>query len=221
MKGGAAVAKDDLAGEWVRAAAELGAEPGAAGADGRWLAAQDASPARRYHGTAHIAAVLRGIGELAEALGLTGRQLAIARAAGCAHDVIYTGAAGADEAASARWAREALRGAGADADAADEVGAIILATAEHRGSTPAAWAVLDADLSILATGPADYEAYRRAVRAEYAQLDDERWRAGRTAVLRSLLARDRLYLSAAGRDRWEAAARRNIAAELAALSRPH
>jgi len=76
---------------------------------------------------------------------------------------------------------------------------------------------MDADLAILAADPAAYEAYRQQVRAEYRRLDDGQWRAGRSAVLRSLLERDELFLSPAARERWEAAARRNIAAELAAL----
>lgn len=207
----------DLAQAWVRAATALGAQPGRSADDGAWLAAQYHSADRLYHGAGHIHAVLSGIDELAGALGLDARQLAIARAAGCAHDVVYDGAAGEDEAASARWARTALIHSGADQAAAEEVAQIVLDTIDHLGATPTARAVLDADLAILAADPADYETYRAQVRAEYGHLDDERWRVGRAAVLRSLLERDRLYLSDAARDRWEPAARRNMAAELASL----
>lgn len=207
----------DLVRAWVQAAGALGADEPASSAAGAWLAAQYASARRSYHGAAHIAAVLGGIDELAGALALDARHLAIARAAGCAHDVVYTGAAGEDEAASARWAREALLEAGADPGAADQVAAIIMATADHRGSTPVECAVLDADLSILAADAAAYDTYLRQVRAEYGHLDDEQWRVGRRAVLRSLLERDELFLSAPARRRWEEPARRNMTAELEAL----
>jgi predicted metal-dependent HD superfamily phosphohydrolase len=53
------------------------------------------------------------------------------------------------------------------------------------------------------------------VRAEYAHVTDDAWRTGRAAVLRSLLAKDPLYLLAT---HWESAARRNLAAELAGLA---
>jgi predicted metal-dependent HD superfamily phosphohydrolase len=78
--------------------------------------------------------------------------------------------------------------------------------------------LLDADLAILGSDPPGYERYRAAVRAEYAHVDEAAWRVGRTAVLRSLLDRDQLYLTATARDRWTAAARVNMTAEVAALS---
>jgi predicted metal-dependent HD superfamily phosphohydrolase len=55
------------------------------------------------------------------------------------------------------------------------------------------------------------------VREEYAAFDDETWRAGRAAVMSGLLARDPLYVTTAAHDRWEAAAKANIARELDSL----
>ncbi len=81
-----------------------------------------------------------------------------------------------------------------------------------------AWALLDADLAILAARSGVYERYRLAVREEYVVVDDEAWRAGRTAVMAGLLARDPLYRTPAARSRWEAPARTNIARELDLLA---
>ena len=39
--------------------------------------------------------------------------------------------------------------------------------------------MVDADLAVLGSEPAAYQAYVTGVRAEYGQLDDEQWRTGR------------------------------------------
>lgn len=96
----------------------------------------------------------------------------------------------------------------------------MLATTAHSASPddPAAWVLLDADLAILGADPPAYDRYRLAVREEYAALDEPAWRAGRTAVMSGLLARDPLYGTRAARQRWEAQARANIVRELESLS---
>ncbi|MCU0260638.1 MAG: hypothetical protein MUE78_06430, partial [Ilumatobacteraceae bacterium] len=63
-----------------------------------------------------------------------------------------------------------------------------------------------------------YAEYSAGVRAEYGHLDDDTWRIGRSAVLRSLLARPALFVTAGGIERFEHTARANLTAELAALS---
>ncbi len=57
------------------------------------------------------------------------------------------------------------------------------------------------------------------MRAEYAHVDDEDFRAGRTAVLRALLDGP-LFHTAPAREAWEARARANVQAELERLSPP-
>ena len=64
---------------------------------------------------------------------------------------------------------------------------------------------------------ADYDAYASAVRQEYSAVPDHAWRTGRSRVLTSLLDRERIFLTPAGRDHWEAEARRNLTRELRAL----
>ena len=170
-----------------------------------------AEPHRKYHDLTHVRQVVRDAVALA-----AGRDKALVALAAWAHDVVYEGRPGDDERASAAWARThltAVRLAGADVD---RVEGLVLTTVDHTAppGDRAAQALLDADLAILAAEPDAYERYRQAVRAEYAHVTEDEWRAGRAAVLRSLLDKDPLYLLA---HHWEDPARRNLTAELAAL----
>lgn len=209
-----------LATAWTRAVTVLGGSGAAAAVSGAELVARYAEAHRRYHGVAHVVAVLRDAEWLGTELGLTVPDAALVAAAACAHDVVYDVRPGVDERASADWAAQALRAAGVGSRSA-EVVRLVLATAEHRVDAEDLLGVtlLDADLAILGASPAGYRAYVEAVRAEYAAVPDDAWRVGRSAVLRGLVERDVLYLSEPARDRWEAAARANVAAELAELER--
>jgi predicted metal-dependent HD superfamily phosphohydrolase len=130
--------------------------------------------------------------------------------------VVYEGTAGQDERRSAQWAVEWLARAGVGDRPAARAGTLVLATIGHTAppGDRTAWALLDADLAILGADPATYDRYLAAVRAEYAAVDEPAWRAGRAAVMSTLLAREPLYGTAAGRRRWDAAARANITREL-------
>ncbi|MDQ0379754.1 HD domain-containing protein [Amycolatopsis thermophila] len=208
--------------EWVSAVRALGgAEPVARAAAGE-LAARYAEPHRRYHDVAHVHAVLRDSAELAADLRLPEEERAVLTLAAAAHDVVYDGRPGEDERRSAEWAGSWLRRAGLAERHVVRVAELVLATLTHaapRGD-PAALALLDADLAILGADEAAYERYRVAVRAEYAAVSEDAWRAGRSAVLADLLAREPLYATAAARGRWETAAKANLARELASLTGP-
>ena len=77
----------------------------------------------------------------------------------------------------------------------------------------------DADLAVLGGPPEAYGRYVVAVRQDFAHVDDDAWRVGRTAVLRRLLALDPLYRTERGRQLWAAQAETNMHAELAGLGR--
>ena len=80
------------------------------------------------------------------------------------------------------------------------------------------WTLLsDADLAVLAAPPDRYASYVAGVREEYAHLDEETFRRGRAQVLASFAERPALFSTDHARDRWEAAARANLASELAGL----
>lgn len=185
-------------------------------------------PHRRYHTTAHLRAVLDTLAEL-WAVGRGGlgegdggaspRPPPAARLAAWFHDVVYEPRRTDNEAASARLVVDKLRPLDVDEGVIAMAASMVSATAEHTvpSDTPGAAELLDADLAVLASGPADYERYVVAVREEHAHVDDEGFAAGRAAVLGALVARPRLFHSAAGRARFERAARANVGAELVRL----
>jgi predicted metal-dependent HD superfamily phosphohydrolase len=203
---------------WCAAVRRLGGDPTAAAAAGAELERRWAEPHRHYHSTAHLEAVLRDAEWLAGEVRLGEDDGAVVALAACAHDVVYEGRAGADEQASAEWARERLAACGLAAETVARVGALVLATVDHvAGDDRAAEVLLDADLAILGAAPEDYARYVAAVRAEYAAVPDDEFRRGRARVVAALRDRDQLYRTEPARRRWEAQARHNLAAELAAL----
>jgi predicted metal-dependent HD superfamily phosphohydrolase len=135
------------------------------------------------------------------------------------HDAVYDPRARDNEVESAELACDTLRGWQVPDDRVAVVRGLVLATADHRAATPDQALLCDADLAVLAGDGDSYSLYVRAVRVEYGHLDLAAWRRGRAAVVERLLARDPLYATAAMRRRAEAAARRNLADELARLRR--
>lgn len=75
---------------------------------------------------------------------------------------------------------------------------------------------LDADLAIVASSPERFAAYEAGVAKEYAALPSAVFAAGRRAFLTGLLQKPTLFLSAAFRDRFDAAARANLQRTVAA-----
>lgn len=195
---------------WDDAVRTLGGAPDAADLIERY-----SEPHRSYHNTFHVASVVRDSWALADTFTFTTEERAILTLAACAHDVIYDGKPGDDERASAAWSRQRL--AGLEEEQITRVESLVLATITHSSDDRLAQVMLDADLAILGSEPEHYERYRQAVRQEYGQYDDETWRAGRTKVLKTLLGREDLYVTEPARERWDAAARTNLARELQTL----
>ncbi|WP_158846538.1 HD domain-containing protein [Saccharothrix deserti] len=196
---------------WRDAVRELGGAHGPGD-----LADRYAEPHRGYHNTDHVLAVVRDVNVLAEADNRTARERAVLTLAALAHDVVYDGEPGEDERRSAEWVRERLAGL----PEADDVADLVLATVNHTSDDPLTCLLLDADLAILGSDPATYERYRTAVRTEYAHVPDDAWRTGRANVLRTLAQREPLYVTRQARERWEARAKANLAAELSSLGDP-
>jgi predicted metal-dependent HD superfamily phosphohydrolase len=204
-----------LASRWRELAARVPLTPGAAEQVGDHLLVAWSEPHRRYHDLRHLAEVLDHVDELAQ----LARDPDAVRLAAWFHDVRHDGGPD-DEERSARAAESLLASAGAPPPTVHEMARLVRLTATHD---PAAddvdGAVLcDADLAVLARDPAGYRAYAEDVRAEYAHVPDGDFRAGRAAVLSALVAQPRLFRTDEGAGRWEAAARRNVASELAELA---
>ncbi|WP_210439890.1 HD domain-containing protein [Nocardioides xinjiangensis] len=165
-----------------------------------------------YHDRLHLTEVLDRLDRLAAA-GADFDPVTV-RLAAWFHDAVYDGADD-DEERSAAWAERAL-----PEPYAEEVARLVRMTAHHRPSDedPAACALSDADLAILAAPPERYDAYVAGVRADFAEVPDADFRAGRAAVLRDLAAKPYVFHTAPARELWEAAARANLERELGELS---
>jgi predicted metal-dependent HD superfamily phosphohydrolase len=184
------------------------------------LLARHRQPHRRYHTATHVMWVLRHIDDLAA--DSTPVDVDAVRAAALFHDAVYDPRSPTNEHDSAVLARRVLADCGWEAARVERVAALIELTAGHdpAGDTdPGADILLDADLAILGAEPADYRAYVTGVRVEYAHVDDDGWRTGRAAVLRSFLDRPAIYRTTSMQTARERRARANLSAELADLQR--
>lgn len=164
-------------------------------------------PGRHYHDLRHLREVLDRLAEL-------GCEQVPVLLAAWFHDAVHEGG-GDDEERSAAWAERAL-----PPDLAREVARLVRVTERHRpgDDDPAGQLLSDADLAILDAPRDRYAEYVRDVRREYVGVPHDDFTRGRAAVLRDLLAKDALFHTLAARDRWEARARANVAAELATLT---
>lgn len=170
-----------------------------------------AGPGRRYHDTLHLTEVLGHVEELLDRDDPAWEPVVLAA---WFHDAVHEGRDD-DEERSAAWAEDALRGH----PHAAEVARLVRLTVHHRpaGDDLAGRVLCDADLAVLAAPPERYAAYVDGVRQEYAHVPDDAFAAGRTAVLRDLLAGP-LFHTPRGRERWERQARANVEAELSRLA---
>ncbi len=180
----------------------------------RALEAAYAEKHRRYHTAAHIRAMLRHLDDVRDRVQRPDAlELAI-----WFHDAVYKTRSAHNERDSADWARDFLLHNGAQAELAEHVHGLIMAT-EHRSevsSEDAGW-MLDIDLSILGTEPSVYDAFERAVRAEYRWVPWFVYRKKRRAVLASFLHRSRIYHSEYFYSRLQQQARDNLVRAMNAL----
>ena len=163
-------------------------------------------PQRHYHALQHLRECLAALaqwGHLAREPGLLALALWF-------HDAVYDPRAPDNEARSADWARAALPELGLPAEAVERVARLVLATRDHVASDADMGLLLDLDLAILAAPAARLAEYERQIRAEYAFVPEPDFRAGRQRILQGFLARERLFVTPALHEAWDAPARANL-----------
>lgn len=171
-----------------------------------------AEPHRHYHTLQHLAECLDGF-EQERAQAARPAEVALAL---FFHDAVYDLQASDNEARSANWARDALRGAGVPDDAAARVHALVMATLHDAQPTDAdAQLLVDIDLSILGAPSERFAEYERQIRREYAHVPPEVFEPRRKGILGRFLAREPLYQTPGIRARCEAQAHRNLLAATA------
>ena len=134
------------------------------------------------------------------------------------HDAIYEPLRSDNEAASADWLAAVARAAGVDETSTARMHALVMVT---RHDAPVRRdderILVDIDLAILGASPERFEIYEAQIRREYRWAPAPVYRAGRARILQVFLDRPAIYATAAFRQRFEHAARANIARSLARL----
>jgi predicted metal-dependent HD superfamily phosphohydrolase len=175
-----------------------------------------AEPGRHYHDERHLEECeqrLDAVSDLGEA------EQRLLRWALLWHDAVYDPRRSDNEERSAELARRDLAACGVDEDAAAEVARLILLTKGHRvrADDRVGALMVSIDLAILGSDPLRYREYSNDVRNEYAHVPEDAWRAGRAAVLQSLMADGPIFADPIFRASLEDQARTNVEAELRVL----
>ncbi|MEQ8300785.1 MAG: hypothetical protein RH945_09605 [Hyphomonas sp.] len=183
------------------------------------LKARYGEPQRHYHTWDHIGALKRHYDDLSAHWH---RPVPVLWALYW-HDAIYDPTASDNEELSAQL----LEAEGSSVLAEDDLALaaqIIRATAKHEipsGLDPDdendLALFLDIDLSILGAPAPVFDQYEADVRAEYAFVPDEAFRAGRLRILNSFADRETIYFTKAGQNRWDQQARANLGRSIARL----
>ena len=193
-------------GRWTDLWSRLGAQGDGLSVFTR-LAAAYAEPARAYHTAEHVQDCLAEF-DLGRATALRPDEV---EAALWIHDAVYLPGHPENEERSAQLARTAFAGAGAPAEAADRIAALVLATRHHSiPKDPDATLVCDIDLSILGRAEEAFDRFEQQIRREYAWVPEPVYRNARSEILRGFLQRHSIYQTRHFRDRYETPARENL-----------
>ena len=176
------------------------------------VAAYD-GPGRYYHNLRHVQTLLATVDEYAELV----EDRPVVELAVWFHDAVYNYLSSENETRSAELARQFLAHSTLSTERQARVAYLIECTAQHAAThapAPDLDFFLDADLRVLGAEPADYTEDARQIRQEYRLVPAVLYRRGRRKVLEQLLNTPELYRTTEFQQRFEAAARRNLRAEL-------
>ena len=168
-------------------------------------------PHRHYHNLDHLRDCL-ALRQRFEHLADRPEEIAIAL---WFHDAVYDPRRNDNEERSAQWADEYLSEHKHEPDKISRIVNMIRATKSHQAETPDARLMLDLDLAILGSPPAKFQAYDRAIRQEYAWVDESIYEENRRRVLRSFMDRQQIYHHGPLHKALETQARANLSNRLA------
>lgn len=180
------------------------------------LATLYAHPVRAYHNLGHVEQVLGAFDQV--------RRLAddadAVEMALWLHDCVYFGERPDNEERSADAAAMIAGLIGARPELVAKVRAGILATRHSKPPGPGDAALIaDVDLTILGSSAPEYDAYRAAIRQEFAFAGDDQYIPGRTAFVQRMLDKPAIYATAWFKRELEIRARDNLYRELDDLER--
>ena len=205
----------DLSARWHRLTAPFVPDAVRREAEFQRLAAAYQASTRHYPTLQHIENLLRRL-DAVELQDRTVVELAV-----WFHDVVYQALKSDNEARSAAEALAFLKDSRLEPARQQRVAFLIERTANHTQPQPPddadLLAFLDADLSILGAPAEVYREYAQQIRREYRRVPLLLHRPGRRKVLAAMLAAPELFRTPEMRAELEAAARRNLRAELETL----
>jgi predicted metal-dependent HD superfamily phosphohydrolase len=178
------------------------------------IAARYGEPDRFYHVLGHVESLLK---LLHRDFATLGKDRFAVELALWFHDIVYDSRASDNEEKSAEL-MSALVGEAIGPERERKVVDLILATKHDRPVTDLdAQLVVDLDLSTLGASPEDFNRYSDSIRKENIWVPEEEYRQRRKSTLLRFLNQSPLYHLEPVRQRFEAAAKRNLREALAEL----
>lgn len=198
---------------WNRCCESLGATRGNTGIWHTRLLAAWSEPQRAYHTLQHLEECL----SLLDSSRCT--QPAIVEMALWLHDAVYDPKAGDNEERSADLAVEAVSALRLSDSLVQNIRRLIILTKTHQaGDGVDDGLLIDIDLAILGQSVERFDQYEEQIRFEYSWVPDEVYREKRVEVLRGFVSRDQIFVTDQMRERFERAARENLARIITRLS---
>ncbi|MEM6768966.1 MAG: hypothetical protein AAF597_00150 [Bacteroidota bacterium] len=195
------------------------------GAPSEWPVIEAAYAPRPYHNLNHLREMLGHYAHIPESLQVASAREGINTSAlfGLAliyHDLVYVAGRKDNEARSATKLIDDLGRIGTTDTVMVYVRRLIMATKSHQPSAEDAGAealLIDLDLAVLARPAEGYADYAKSVRKEFWKYPNFLYKPGRRKALLHFLEQPRIYHTSYFHDKWELAARQNIARELESL----
>jgi predicted metal-dependent HD superfamily phosphohydrolase len=203
-----------LAAQWHQLTAPLLSDEARRQAVFRQLITAYSASGRHYHTLQHVQVLLDAVAHEASTL----HDVTVVQLAVWFHDAVYNALRDDNEARSAELALKFLAETTFPESRQQRVATFIERTKDHTQTQPdddtGLQVFLDADLGILGAPEEKYWQYARQVRQKYRLVPDFLYQRGRRKVLEKLLTTPVLYRTPSYRARLDAAARRNLQAEL-------
>jgi predicted metal-dependent HD superfamily phosphohydrolase len=172
-------------------------------------------PQRHYHNLAHIEMCVNELDHSREHI----PHPDLVEAAIWFHDIIYDPRRNDNEEKSAEYAANTLLSAGVALETVEKIRAMILAT-KHRETSrdQDIGSLLDIDLAILGKPAEVFDRYEDEIHREYSWVPEKQYKIGRRRVLEGFLKRQCIYSTEYFREKYEAAARKNLQHSVEQLS---
>lgn len=210
------VVAERLKGQWVELVSSVGGNTGLIDSEFSALVGLYRSgDGRSYHNLLHIG----NVDQMLNRYRHLAQNFVALKFAGDGHDVVYVPGSQTNEADSAVYMRGSMQRLEIPTATIAQTERIILVTKDHKTTDEDVDGklMIDADFAIFASPEEEYDAYTLGIWKEYVgsgRVTADRFKQGRTSLVRGWLAQDRIFLVDQIRNELEPSARRNLEREL-------